>query len=296
MLPKGYHLEFLPPDAHVISDPEVDGAEVKLCKSQNRLKAVVAICQAIYGIITLLRARGDQIQQFGSAAPFLTVTPYVIMSIVNAACNVMVPDYPTLYLTRSQAMDEAIARGAKIDGAVGRLDQRLHPHSNLPIRQIFEPSHGRQWPEKQTIGRSSSHRQVQIVGQDKTFRTTTVVREADCEKIAGGYTFFMLIIQLVLESIPYLIVRFWTQFQRGQISTKAQLIFTSFWLLVDVFFGPYVEWVFQAGMFRYLPKCMFWIIYLVAFYSLASAVGGFVVVGQMLQEYGYCTKINGLGS
>ena len=89
VLPKAYHLEFLPHNAHVTSDPEVDSAEVKLCKSQNRLKAFVAIGQVIVGIITLLRARGDQIQQFGRAATFLTVTPYITTRLFsNLSCSI----------------------------------------------------------------------------------------------------------------------------------------------------------------------------------------------------------------
>ena len=294
-MPKGYHLEFLLHNAHVTSDPEVDSAEVKLCKSQNRLKPLFAIGQVIGGIITLLRARGDQIRQFGRAAPFLTVIPYILMSIINLVCNLVAPDYSTLYMVRSQEMDEAIARGAKIDGTVGRLVQRVPLQANLPTRQNIEPSHGRRWPEEHTIGRSSSHRQVQIISQDKTFRTSNLVRRSDLMETANVSTLFLLIVQFVLGLIPFAIVGFWTRSRHGKISTAAQFLLTFFWLTVTVIFGPYAEWTFQAGMFKRLPR-WFWIIYLVGIYSLACSIGGLVVVGQMLQIWGNCTRINGIGS
>ena len=193
-------------------------------------------------------------------------------------------------------MDEAIARGAKIDGTVGRLVQRVPLQANLPARQIIEPSHGRRWPEEHTIGRSLSHRQVQIISQDKTFRTSNVVRRTDCKKTANVSVLFLIIVQYVLGLIPFAIVGFWTRFRLGQSITAAQSIFTSCWLTVNVIFGPYIEWAFQAGMFKSLPRCIIWIMYLTGIFSLAFALGGLVVVGQMLQNWGYCTRIHGLGS
>ena len=295
-MPKGYHLEFLPHNAHVTTDPEVDSAEVRLCKSQNRLKAFVAIGQVIVGIITLLRARGDQIQQFGRAAPFLTVTPYVIMSIVNLVCNLVAPDYPAIYLVRSQEMDEAIARGAQIDGTVGRLVQTVALQANLPTRQIIKPFHSRRWPGEHTIGRSSSHTSVQIISQDKGFRTSNVIRRTDWKKTAKLSNFFLIITQFVPGLITCAIVGFWTHFRPGQTSTFAQYIFTFCWLTVTILFGPYTEWAFQTGMFKTGPNWAIWMMYGVALYSLVFAVGGLVVVGQMLQIWGYCTRIDGLGS
>ena len=39
--------------------------------------------QAVWAIITLYRARADQIQEFGCAAFGLTVAPYAFMSVMN---------------------------------------------------------------------------------------------------------------------------------------------------------------------------------------------------------------------
>lgn len=159
---------------------------------------------------------------------------------------------------------------------------------------MIEPFHGRRWPEKHTIGRSSSHTSVQVISQDKGFQTSNVIRRTDWKKTAKVSNILLVIVTIVLYLILYAIVGLWTKFRPGQISTAAQYLFTSNWLLVTVWFGPYLEWAFQAGVFKIGPKWAIRMAYLIALYSLICAVGGMVVVGQMLQIWGFCTRINGL--
>lgn len=84
-------------------------------------KAVIAIAQLVYAIVTLYQSRGNQINTFGYSAFGLTVIPYALMSLVNLIGSLVTPDYPALYLVASDVMDEAIRRGACFDGVVGRL-------------------------------------------------------------------------------------------------------------------------------------------------------------------------------
>jgi hypothetical protein len=84
-------------------------------------KAVFAIAQLSYAIVTLYQTRSDQIDTFGYCAFGLTVIPYALMSLVNLMGNIMTPEYHALYLVASDVMDEAIRRGARFDGVVGRL-------------------------------------------------------------------------------------------------------------------------------------------------------------------------------
>ena len=86
-------------------------------------KAVIAIVQLSYAIVTLYQSRGDQIEHYGYAAFALTVVPYALMSLINLVGNLLTPDYQALYLVASDVMDEAIQRGAQFDGVVGRLVQ-----------------------------------------------------------------------------------------------------------------------------------------------------------------------------
>jgi hypothetical protein len=84
-------------------------------------KAVFAISQLTYAILTLYQTRRNQIDTFGFSAFGLTVFPYALMSLVNLIGNIATPDYHALYLVASDVMDEAIRRGARFDGVVGRL-------------------------------------------------------------------------------------------------------------------------------------------------------------------------------
>ena len=97
------------------------GTDVTVCYSYNAPKAVVALIQAIYGSVTLFRARGDQIKRYGYVAFGLTVIPYVIMSVLNWCGALLLPDFPTLYIVRSRESDDAISLGGQIDGAIGRV-------------------------------------------------------------------------------------------------------------------------------------------------------------------------------
>jgi hypothetical protein len=102
---------------------------IGISSSYSFPKAVVAIVQTVYAAITLYQSRGSQIQIYGYAAFGLTVTPYIVMSIVNLIAALATPDYDALFLVRSEIMDEAEKRGGVFDGLVGKLihDDILEP-------------------------------------------------------------------------------------------------------------------------------------------------------------------------
>ncbi|KAI2473840.1 hypothetical protein F4781DRAFT_427076 [Annulohypoxylon bovei var. microspora] len=129
-LPHGYTLAFVPRHAKVRStkpQDEAQGNELEerfdstISASFSTIKAVVAILQTLYASFTLYRTRGDQLTQYGYAAFGLTVTPYLVMSIINLIGNMLTPEYAALYMVRSDIMKEARGRGAVIDGEVGEI-------------------------------------------------------------------------------------------------------------------------------------------------------------------------------
>ena len=139
VIPEGYRLTYVPNDAEVVSlapanRPTVQpnthyGQNIVISSSYNVPKAIIAIMQTVYAAITLFRTRGNQIQVFGYAAFGLTVTPYIVMSVVNLIAQIATPDYDALFLVRSDIMDEAEKRGGVFDGIVGKLvhDEILDP-------------------------------------------------------------------------------------------------------------------------------------------------------------------------
>jgi hypothetical protein len=102
-------------------------------------KALIAVAQLAFAIVTLYQSRGDQINQYGYAAFALTVIPYALMSFVNLLGNLLTPDYHALYLVGSDVMDEAISRGAQFDGVIGRLVQNHDYHTGSV--DVLPPSH-----------------------------------------------------------------------------------------------------------------------------------------------------------
>lgn len=125
-LPKGYRFAILPNDAQFqvpLSDSAVDQPTIEVAAMYNIVKALIALVQSAYALVTLYRARGDQITQFGYAAFGLTVAPYAVMSIINLIGNLCRPEYPSLYMVESSVMDEARGRGGLFEGAVGRVQE-----------------------------------------------------------------------------------------------------------------------------------------------------------------------------
>jgi hypothetical protein len=117
-LPYGYCLVRLPSDAMV--SPQEEGP-LGISSSQSTVKPMVAILQLLLSCAALYRAQGAEIERYGYAAFSLTVIPYTLMSFINLAGSLITPEYPACYFLRSQAMDEAIARGGRFDGAIGRV-------------------------------------------------------------------------------------------------------------------------------------------------------------------------------
>ncbi|GAB1314461.1 hypothetical protein MFIFM68171_04671 [Madurella fahalii] len=102
----------------------------------NFVKILFSLVQAVAGGITVYRARGDQIQQYGYGAFGLSVVPYIFMSVINIIASFLCPEFPAMYLVHSPDMDDASSKGGQFDGLVARLvvsepglsdDEKLEP-------------------------------------------------------------------------------------------------------------------------------------------------------------------------
>jgi hypothetical protein len=91
----------------------------------------------------------------------------------------------------------------------------------------------------------------------------------------------------VLSAIPYAVVGALTHFHAGN-STKAQKVLTMGWLaLGSVWAGLFPRKLNQS----ILSSRRTWEIIIIVFFC-GFAIGGFVVVGQMLKDYGSCTALS----
>jgi len=134
------------------------------------------------------------------------------------------------------------------------------------------------------------------------------------------------LVSYVFGAIPIVVIGIWTRFDPGK-STTTQHVWTMFWLVADIFCGPIVDILSEKNnilqkilrrtgdckaikrWIEYVRSSIMVIIIIAALYlSIISlgkyfillsivlcttpAIGGFVVVGQMLQAYGSCIEIS----
>lgn len=95
--------------------------------SYSLSKGIIAVFQTLYTSFTLYETRGNQIDRFEYAAFGLTVAPYLVMSLVNLASNVMTPDFDCIYLVRDSVMDEVEVRKGVV---FERVDGELKTHGS----------------------------------------------------------------------------------------------------------------------------------------------------------------------
>jgi len=125
-LPEGYRLFEVPRGAPLKPvSAELPADELKsfhIGVSYSALKILVGLFQAVWGVVTLYRARGNQIDLYGYAAFGLSVTPYAFMSIINTIANLVTPEYATMYLVHTPDMDAAREEGGVFHGVIAAVD------------------------------------------------------------------------------------------------------------------------------------------------------------------------------
>ena len=233
-LPRGYSLTGLPSNAKVVSDVGDEPGNTELCSSYNVPKAIIAIVQTIYASITLYHARGDQIQRYGYAAFGLTVLPYLMMSIMNLFATSLVPDYSSLYIVRSLELDEAITAGAQVDGAVGRIVQSAIENDRFLTLNKKQDENIDPKEAFLSITHVHSKREVSCY-PPIPFEKAGAERWNPVRKLMSAS-----LVLCVFRAIPIAIIGVWTRFDAGK-STKAQRVWTMFWLVLNISCGPWLD-------------------------------------------------------
>jgi hypothetical protein len=225
--------------------------------SYNGAKAIVSIVQTVFGIYTLVRTRGNQIERFGYAAYGLTVAPYALMSIVNLLGNLLRPDYPSMYIVGSKSSDAlqqeydcTIATVGRIKG--GSIERNRDKDEKMKRRVGWIQYLG--FIAIITIN-------LLVLGIMTKFtkgQSTHAQRTWTMSWLAFG-AYCGLIIHVLRGVGP----------DRLSYLLKPTLLESSF-----------------PQEIRFLLYCAF----AVLLYGVPS-VGGFVVVAQMIRHYGVCSKI-----
>lgn len=216
----------------------------------------------MWAIITLYRARGDQIQEFGYAAFGLTVAPYAFMSVMNIIASSLSPEYPAIFLVRTPMMAEAESKGGFFVGEIHFQEIKDSRHTYQPPRM--------------------------------SGRTSSFIDNRCCWLLAA--------LAALVGCIPLVVIGSLSGFQ-PQRSSALQRGFTKSWVVLGVLGGPIIGCMdhyirrrrdcfarlgFDRGLcmgsgtrfcFRYAVLLL---------YFGVPAIGGMVMVGQMMHSFGAC--------
>lgn len=223
----------------------------------NVVKILFSLVQAVAGGITIYRAQGNQISRYGYSAFGLSVVPYVFMSITNIFASLFCPEYQAMFLVRTPDMDEAEKEGGKFDGVVAEL---------------AVPPPG-----------SSEEPKISVDIFD-----------------GGGDVLAVLTWWFFLTTTPLIIVGALSRFSNGEGSTAFDRGWVMSWLVVGSLSSLVALWMrsMVRDEFYYSYNVKSDIIVVVLVFLVINllpwvpAIGGMVVVGRQLREYGICTRFD----
>lgn len=284
----------VPKNATFESDDD-ESKWTQLAEQYSFLKSIVAVCQTLYALSTLYKTRGGQIEQFGYAAYGLTVIPYGFMSIVNLVSNIFSSEYSAIFVVETEGLrrlrERIEAQGKSrdyfVEDTVGKLKEgpqfeEQTEEQTGEMRQRSRGSRGSLFPG--------------FLKRADTIASLQHKRDRDLE-----LRYWPALLLITLSIATYLgILGGLTGFDRGH-STYTQRVWIMLWFAFSVFMGlgwfaVTIEEYFHndsRSLRDYLSKFGSQELRLVVsgLVYVTPAIGGFVVVGQMIQQYGICEKI-----
>lgn len=267
--------------------------KVKVPARLDTARILVSILQLIWSISTLYDTRGNQLDLYGYGAFGLTVAPYAIMSFINLLVSLFYPSYTSMYLVWSPDMKEAME--TEYDQNPGR-------------------SAGDFYGMVATVDVTALSRQVADRGPQGRLPYDFGIQTQP--RLFAVYLFLYLLISV----IPLIIVGALTGFRTGS-DIRVERAWILAWLIVGTASAPLIRQVSvsiatpytsvafmdflqgtsrmeqhedrRTGSARYTrggPNSLFWLFVLLPLW--VPAIGGMVIVGQMLRDYGVCTRLS----
>jgi len=256
------------------SDPEISQfhhSNPILPCSHNIPKLLVGLIQSIWAIITIYQARGDQVKQYGYAAFGLTVAPYATMSIINTIANLSTPEYPSIFVLRTQILTD--------------LEQQNKACFNGALSVVKNPeSHDDQAEERKLrrllAGFGEWLDAVSFPDPTKPFNLGV----------------FITCMSFFVSLIPLAIVGGLSGFHNGN-STQMERGFTMSWLILGIVYGIFLERLISGDperpTFELVSRrpngATSALLFVLVFAT--PVFGGMAMVGKMLHEFGVCTLL-----
>ncbi|KAL9050122.1 MAG: hypothetical protein Q9162_006828 [Coniocarpon cinnabarinum] len=175
-LPDGYALACAP------RHTKIAGGEFSVASSSGIVKALIALFQTLYAASTLYHVRADQLDRYGFAAYGLTVTHFAVMSLLNVGAHLATPDYPSMFMLRTDTMAEAERLGGRFSGEVGRVVADQGKQGKSAIASLDTPETVTSFDE------TSAHMtELQVAGKVFPASPPIIVSIASLSLIMVGY-------------------------------------------------------------------------------------------------------------
>jgi len=284
------------------------GGPPSISSNYNWIQSLAAIFQAGSAGWALYKARGNQIQRYGYAAFGLTVIPYLFMSVMNLLAQIATANYPNVYMVSSPEMEEARRHGGVFDGVVGRLEPEVKDdEAENPVYVVKSVN---DIPVMERVSGSSYYplsipfgkRVTSLEDSDGDIQIDTYtpykLHTTRLSRGCGIFCFQFCMLPIILGCLSLIVVGAMTHFGNGE-STKTQRGWIMSWLVV----GGACGWYTDAMSSIFIPehdkitgkvkKSSYFgnvIPFAIIFLGIlcVPAIGGFVVVARMLEEYGIC--------
>jgi len=290
LLPSGYHLSFLYDHSSLVG--KVEDLPIDIACSYSFPKIIASIVQLASALITLYHSRGTQLEQYGYAAFGLSVIQYALMSFVNLLGNLVCPNYPTLYMIRSEVMEEAETRGGRFIGTVGLLvpelahgtqGQKISGNQSVIFNVLpgDSDSGGFGYQDKETFEYNEHGGATTIIVPSLG---PSVANESRSQRWSTNLAWTLMALTVVA---PYVIIAALTKFQ-AQNSTASQRGFMMSWLVVGQV-GGFICGAVMSDDQSWRQRGRTFVICCIIFG--APSIGGFVIVVQMMRQFGYCVDI-----
>ncbi|KAI5795196.1 hypothetical protein EDC01DRAFT_76539 [Geopyxis carbonaria] len=275
---------------------------LELSNNTSLLKSLVAICQLLYSAWELYSARGAQLQTYGYAAYSLTTVPYALMSLVNLWATVLSPQYSCLFLVDREMPAESVLVESE---SLNQKKSTVSDHQGSIIHEeevARDLEHGVVRSDSRALISNINERiagSVGIIELDSPYDVSWPKKKArfDFREPPNRHTLHaaaMYIGIALFLAAPYLTIRGLTHFDRGTHSTHSQRVWIIMWITTGQIAAlPFLEELMPTykqksaerwrKLFKFLRVC--------SLLSFVSAVGGYVVVVQMINSFGVCANV-----
>lgn len=261
---------------------------VHLTYNYNIFKAFAAVTQGIYGSFELYQASERQLPKFGYAAYSLTVIPYVLMSFLNLLAAICEPQYPSMYLVLYRGVGDQSQ--APADSSATGLTLEPLSSDGMEIVATYDAGDNEAYVSG-AVGEAYGDLSNDLTGHRNSILysgTQHISRLPLLAKwiILPKFTWIAKAAVYFFAAVPVVTILLLTGFKEGQ-STESQRA----WMMTALAVGESYGIAFYSLRTTVVKTAEDCLVLGLGIIVGTAAIGGFVVVGQMMLEDEVCTVL-----